>query len=326
MSSDRRSRPGTPPRRRADDVYDDAPESRRDPRRRTDYVPRQEPSAPRRTTSRPAAPADDRRRAPARQRPQQPPYRTRQPEPDLLYGDEELNGFDYYDADDQVIEDEPLYEPAPRQRRPSRGGEREPRQRAPRDAYADSYEAPRTRGGQLYDEYEYDEGYEDSFIDEEDWYEEEAAAGAYSPRRARAPRQARSLPRPAISMPKRPNIPRPVMPSRVKEAALVQDQPALILFGTLLLSAVAMALLTMNRVDSLAPGFATHISASGIREAFRSETALWQLPLMAGALLLMNAVLAWVLAQYSRFSARFVLGTSIIVHVLLWVAFFRIAF
>jgi hypothetical protein len=115
------------------------------------------------------------------------------------------------------------------------------------------------------------------------------------------------------------------MPARIKQAALVQDHSALALIGVLLLSVAAMALLVMNRVDALAPGFATHISASGIPEQFRSETALWRLPLMAGALSLMNAVLAWFFAQYSRFSARFLLGASLIVHALIWVALLRLA-
>lgn len=324
MSSDRRSRPGVPPRRRqAEEDFDEPRQARRDPRRRTAYVPRQDAPQPRRSAGRQEPPPSGRRSAQPRQRPQQSPYRTRQPEPDYIDEDETGDTYDLYDGyeepyavDDRVIEDEPMYAPPPRQRRTQRGGAQ--RRQPPRDAYADPY------GDTLDDEY--DEGYEDSFIDEDDWYEEEAAAGAYSPRRQRAPRQARSMPRPSISVPRRPNIPRPVMPARVKEAALVRDQTALVLIGALLLSAAAMAVLSMNRVDTLAPGFTTHISASGIREEFRSEMALWQLPLMAGALLLMNIVLAWFLSQYSRFSSRFVLGTSIVIHALIWVAFFRIAF
>lgn len=98
------------------------------------------------------------------------------------------------------------------------------------------------------------------------------------------------------------------------------------MLGTLLLGTLAMALLTMNRVDSLAPGFATRITASGMPEDVRSEQALWELPLMAGALLLMNLVAAWFLAAYSTFSARFLLATSLLVQLVIWVALIRIAF
>lgn len=116
------------------------------------------------------------------------------------------------------------------------------------------------------------------------------------------------------------------MPVRVKEAALIQDHRALMLVGVLLVSVVAMVMVTMNRLDELAPGFATHISASGLAESVRSEKALWQLPLMAGALLLMNVVAAWFFAVHSAFSARFLLATSFLVQLVVWVALIRIAF
>ncbi|HEV2128895.1 MAG TPA: hypothetical protein VGR22_09780 [Thermomicrobiales bacterium] len=258
------------------------------------------------------SPPSGRRAAAPRYRPEQPPYRVPRAETEYIYEEDDFDAYEEADAvDDQVIEDERGYAPPPRQRRTSRPAAR---RRVAHETYAD----PRYEADYLDDEYDDDEGYEDSFIDEDDWYEEEAAAGAYSPSRQRAPRQRRPMPR--------PTIPRPVMPARIKQAALVQDQTALILIGALLLSLAAMATLTFNRADTLAPGFATHISASGVREEFRSETALWQLPLMAGTLLLMNAVLAWALAGYSRFSSRFLLGASIIVHILIWVALIRIAF
>ncbi|MDQ4045123.1 MAG: hypothetical protein M3173_06720, partial [Chloroflexota bacterium] len=295
MSSDRRPRPGAPPRRRpAEDELEEPRQPRRDPRRRTAYVPTQDAPQPRRSPRRQESPPSGRRAASPRYRPQQPPYRAPRAEADYIYEDDDFDAYDETDiVDDRVIEDERGYAPPPRQRRASRAPAR---RRAARDTYAD----PRHETEYLDDEYDYDEGYEDSFIDEDDWYEEEAAAGAYSPPRQRSPRQRRPM--------SRPNLPRPVMPARIKQAALVQDQTALILIGALLVSVAAMAALTFNRVDSLAPGFATHISASGVLEDFRSETALWQLPLMAAALLLMNAVLAWALAGYSRFSSRFLLG------------------
>jgi hypothetical protein len=165
--------------------------------------------------------------------------------------------------------------------------------------------------------------FDDGFIDEDDWYEEEAAAGAYRPRQRSARGAARSLP--SVSMP-RVTLPRPSVPVTVREAAIVQDQHSLALIGGLALSVIAMAILTMNRVDSLAPGFATHISASGLPQDVRTETALWQLPLMAGALLVMNSVIAWFLAPHSRFSARFLLTASVIVQVVIWVALIRIAY
>jgi hypothetical protein len=266
-----------------------------------DYLEDIDARPPRRT---PAAP---------RYRPQQPQYRQA---PADVYED-----ADYIEYDDRVIADERAYAPPPRERLPANAG----RQRRPARAAEPAYE-PDSYDDALDTAYDdYDAGFDDGFIDEDDWYEEEAAAGAYRPRQRAQRRQPRSIPRPNVTLP-RPTMPRPTMPVAVKEAALVADRPALLMFAALCLSVLAMALVTMNRVDGLAPGFATHISASGIREDIRTEAALWRLPLMAGALLLMNAVLAWFLASHSRFSARFVLLGSMLVQGVIWIALIRIAF
>lgn len=314
MSSDRRSRPVNRPRRATDEDTPQERTSRRDPRRRTSYVPRQGSARPGSQQQPEYREERVQRRAPdpPRYRTQQPPYRSQPQEP--------VDHYDYEDVyDDRVIDDDRGY--PRRSRTPSQPPVRPDRSR---DRYEDDMYADLA-----FDEYDdLGDGYDDSFIDEDDWYEEEAAAGAYRPRRPRqqaARRGSVSLPRPSISISK-PNIPRPMVPARVRDAALVQDRRALYLIGGLLLSVLAMSLLTMSRVDELAPGFATHISASGVRENIRTETALWQLPLMAGALLLMNIVVAWFLAAYSVFSARFMLLTSVIVQVLIWVALIRIAF
>jgi hypothetical protein len=320
MSSDRRSRPVNRPRRRPPEE-EFAPERSpaRDPRRRTPYVPRQD-------TARTAQPSqrmyrDDVDEPPARtrHRPQQPPYRASREEPLETYDDlEEIDEyFDSDEYDDRVIADDRSYAPG-RTRSDDRASQR-------RYAARPSSRASET---ELYsDEYadDYDDHFDDGFIDEDDWYEEEAAAGAYRPRQRASRGGARSMPRPNVTLP-RPNLPRPSVPIALREAALVQDRNSLIIIGGLVLSVVAMALLTMNRVDTLAPGFATHVSASGIPEDVRSESALWQLPLMAGALLLMNTVIAWFIAPHSRFPAQFLLITSAIVQVLIWVAVIRIAF
>jgi hypothetical protein len=251
-------------------------------------------------------------RASSRQRPQQPTWQEARQRPlhtEYIENDDD----DYIEAD--YLDDRVIGTGRPPARRTTRRGDQSGRTRqreqyvAP-DAYAD----------------EYDDSFDDGFIDEADWYEEEAAAGGYRPRQ----RQARQVPRPSISLP-RPTmphvtLPRPAVPLSVREAALTQDRDSLALVGLLVLSLIGMVVVTMTRVDSLAPGFATHISASGIRESFRSEEALWQLPLMAGALLVMNLVLAWFLAAWSIFSARFVLIASIVIQVVIWVALLRLAF
>jgi hypothetical protein len=121
-----------------------------------------------------------------------------------------------------------------------------------------------------------------------------------------------------------PPISRPSLPPAIANAALVNDAPALGLVGTGIASLVAMAILVANRVDELAPGFATHVSASGVLEDVKPETALWNLPLMATMLTLMTYVMAWFIAPLDRFASRFVLGAGLLVQFVTWVALIRI--
>jgi hypothetical protein len=132
-------------------------------------------------------------------------------------------------------------------------------------------------------------------------------------------RQAR--PRSPVSM---PSIRRPTMPSAIAQAELVSDVPALSLIGASIVSLIAMSIVVGNQASSLAPEFATHVSASGLLEDFRSESALWRLPLISLAFTLMNLVIAWFTAPIDRFASRFVIAAALIVQVIAWVAVIRI--
>lgn len=161
----------------------------------------------------------------------------------------------------------------------------------------------------------------DPYIDDEqDWDDEyygeyEDDFSEYDNPRP-APRQRPQLTMPAMS--------RPSLPPAIANAAIVGDRVALSLFGAGVVGLIAMAILTANRVDSLAPGFATHVSASGILEDIRSEGALWNLPIMATMLTLMAAVIAWFTAPIDRFASRFVLGAALLAQFVAWVALFRL--
>lgn len=321
MSSNRRPSGRRP--NRPDDDFVEARAPRRDPRRRTPYTPRQRSARP---------PEDDfvddyldeappeRQQRTSRPRQSPPPANTQQRSRGQQSRAESYDDYsdDYLDdgyEDDRVIDTGRAPAGRSSRQQPARGSGRS-RQADPYDVDEYAYDA--TESG-------YDDSFDDGFIDEDDWYEEEAAAGGYSPRQ----RSSRSVPKPSISVPRptmpKVTLPRPSVPIAVRDAALIQDRNSLILAGVLVLSLIGMVVLTMTRIDQLAPGFSTHISASGVKEAFRTENALWQLPLMAGALLVMNLVLAWFLATWSTFSARFLLSTSIIVQVVIWIALVRIA-
>jgi hypothetical protein len=159
----------------------------------------------------------------------------------------------------------------------------------------------------------YDDQYDnDSYLDYEDDFSE------YDDPRPPA-RAAR--PRPQVRM---PAISRPTMPSAIANADLVNDAPALGIIGVGIASLAAMAMLVANKVDSLAPQFGTHVSASGVLESFKGESFLWNLPLMATMFTLMNMVIAWFVSPMDRFASRFVLVGALVVQFVAWVALIRI--
>jgi hypothetical protein len=132
-------------------------------------------------------------------------------------------------------------------------------------------------------------------------------------------RQPRQGPRVAM-----PSIKRPTMPSALANADLVNDAGALLLIGGSIVSLAAMAILVGNQASSLAPEFATHVSASGLLQNFRGESALWRLPLLAGAFTLMNIAIAWFTAPIDRFASRFMLAAALLVQFIAWIAVIRI--
>jgi hypothetical protein len=158
------------------------------------------------------------------------------------------------------------------------------------------------------DDHGYD-AYDDEYSDDFSEYD----APVRPPRTARA--------KPQFSM---PSVSRPSLPPAIANADLVNDAPALGIIGVGLASIAAMAILVANQADSLAPSFATHVSASGILENFSDESAIWRLPIMAAAFTLMNIAIAWFISPMDRFASRFVLAAALVVQIVAWVAVVRI--
>jgi len=154
---------------------------------------------------------------------------------------------------------------------------------------------------------------DDSYYDDEDDFDEYDAPVRQSPI-ARAP---------SIRM-VRPNVGRPSMPSAIAQADLVNDAPALGMIGLGLASLAGMAILVANRVETLDPSLATHVSASGVLENFRGREAIWRLPLLSAMLTLMNVGAAWFISPIDRFASRFLIAAAILVQFVAWVALIRI--
>lgn len=200
--------------------------------------------------------------------------------------------------------------PSPRSR-PSRAEESAPPRAAARSRQQQP--PPVRRESPPADYVDYDDLDADAY-DPYTEYEDDFSEYDAPPRNQRAAR-----PRPSV-----PAFKRPSLPPAIANADLVNDAPALAMIGTGIVGLVAMAILVGNQAPSLAPEFATHVSASGILEHFRSESAFWRLPIMATAFTLMNMVIAWFTAPIDRFASRFAIAAALLVQAVIWVAVIRI--
>lgn len=170
-------------------------------------------------------------------------------------------------------------------------------------------DAPRFQAEPAYEGEIYDDD------DDEDWIEEPAPRSE----RRRSPRP--PMPRPTIH---RPNIPRPSLPPSIANADIINDVPALGFIGLSTIGLAAMSILVANRIGTLDPVIATHVSASGLLEHFEDRSTVWHLPLLATMLTLMNLVAAWFVSPLDRFASRFLLAAGLIVQFVAWVALIRI--
>lgn len=110
------------------------------------------------------------------------------------------------------------------------------------------------------------------------------------------------------------------MPPAIADAPLVKDQTALALLGVGVVSALAMLIVVMTRRDALGEIIFTHVNANGEPANLQTADAIWNVPLIAGMVMLISGVLAWFLARWSDFLPRFLLGGTIAVHFVAWVA------
>lgn len=212
-------------------------------------------------------------------------------------------GYEDYEYEDEVAWEEPQPAPPVNQRRtratPQRSGARQPRQRPepePIDVYDDE---------EFYNDDPY-LGYEDERIDR-------------TP--PRAPRnRARSRQQVKIS---KPNLPKVTIPKSVTDSPLLADMPSLVMIGISIVSVALMAFLVSDRISLLGDMIPTHVSASGDPENMRTREAVWNIPLLAGMVMLMNIAASWFISQIDRFASRFLLAAGLLVHFIAWVALFK---
>lgn len=138
-------------------------------------------------------------------------------------------------------------------------------------------------------------------------------------------RPPRTQQRPARRQPQRPamNI---SVPAFIANAPIVQDSKALMIAGTGLLSLLIMIIVVATRNEDLGNAIYTHVNANGDPENLKSASAIWNLPLIAGMVTLISSALAWFLARWGAFLPRFLLGGSLGVQFVVWVAVFAYLF
>jgi hypothetical protein len=149
--------------------------------------------------------------------------------------------------------------------------------------------------------------YEEVFFDESDY--------APAPRRrSGGGGRARGRPRPAP----RP----PSMPPALVAALAAQDRTVLFFIGAAGVSILFMSLLLMARVGDLPDMLPIHLDAAGSPDLWGTPSTLWRIVLAATMITLMNSIAAWFLSPRDPFVGRFLVGSSLLAHLLAWIALF----
>lgn len=129
--------------------------------------------------------------------------------------------------------------------------------------------------------------------------------------------------RPRATRPIRSATPTIRMPTAFTRVELLHDQVAIALLSLAVLSTALMAGVLAGRIGNLPDVVTLRYDAEGSATRWGTTEALWELPLLAGMISLINIVIAWWLSGFDRFASRFVLGTAVLVSVLAWVSLVR---
>lgn len=224
------------------------------------------------------------------------PTREPQPEPQYeeydAYEEETWQGDEYADEfqdtgyQDQAYDESDYVEPAPEPTR-ARQQVRQPRQQT----------RARTQEPEYYDEDLYEDPY---VLDDEETPARRAPQRAPRPRK---PRQSQGF----------------ALPPALTNSPVIADRTTLGMIAVLVVSTIAMIIVVATKRDEL-PAIFTHVNANGEPENISGVGAAWRMPLIGGMVMLINLVLAWFLARWGMFLPRFLLGGSIAVHFIVWVA------
>lgn len=235
--------------------------------------------------------------------------------------------------------EEPRYEPQPSRSSRSRWSNPPPRRRRhnqtnravdypqpdPGPAYQDdfppAYDDPYTTGSS-------EEGW-DEFAESSEWDE----IRERPPRRPRGSRLGGQVRTPRLRLggaPKSRSARSPRtgatavrIPNLIARVELLHDHVAVALLGVTLVSALLMGAILAGRLGNLPDVLTLRYDASGSATRWGTAESLWELPLLAGMVSIINIVVAWWLSGIDRFASRFVLATAFLVSLLAWISLIR---
>jgi hypothetical protein len=163
-----------------------------------------------------------------------------------------------------------------------------------------------------------------------DGHAEPASAGVAEPDSG-SPQTPLVAPRPVI-LPLRPPRSEVLQPltraSQTKPSsaspAIHQDSIALTFVGLGMLATAAMATFILVQYDDLPQSLTFHWNVEGDPGRIGGPQEIWALPIVAAIVLVANAGLAWGIAKFDQFAARLLLGSTVVVHIITWIALLMI--
>lgn len=101
---------------------------------------------------------------------------------------------------------------------------------------------------------------------------------------------------------------------------LHRDRFSLAVAGIGVLTTVAMVGYIMIQYDDIPPSLTLHWNVDGLPGRVGEPREIWILPVIAGLVLIANVGLAWSIAQFDRFAARLLVSSTLLVHLVTWLA------
>jgi hypothetical protein len=108
------------------------------------------------------------------------------------------------------------------------------------------------------------------------------------------------------------------------QPVIYQDPISLAFIGAGILATVAMVTHITVQYDNIPASLTLHWNVDGMPGRVGDPQEIWVLPVIAALVLFMNVGLAWSIAQFDHFAARLMLSSTLVVHVIIWIALFTI--